>query len=76
MVSISEGANHAEEIRTHSYRAPDELGIGWYHGWTHRIRIMKQDNIYPNDVQHGGVPALEHIESHRDSRHLGTYDDE
>ena len=64
------------ECERTAIRRQMSIGMEWYRGWTHRIRMMKQDDIDPNEVKHGGIPTLQHIESHCDSRRLKTYNNE
>ena len=56
---------------THNYGSLRERGIAMP-SWagTYRFYVMKHSGVDPDDVQHGGVPILQHSQARRDLRYF------
>ena len=38
---------------------------------TYGFCVMNHDNIYPDDIRHGGVSILQHSQARRDTKDFG-----
>ena len=59
-------------VETYNCRTPREHGIAMA-SWkgTYRFSVMKHCGVDPNEVQHGGVPILQHSQARQDRRKFG-----
>jgi len=61
-------------VETHNYRRSREHGVA-VTSWigTYGLCVIKQGGVYPDDVQHGGVPILHHRQARDNLGHLGCH---
>lgn len=67
------GMQSGKEMKTHNYRTPHERRIVmtlWT--GTHGLCIMKHGDVDPDEVQHGGIPVLQHGQARHGLRDFGT----
>jgi hypothetical protein len=69
---ISSRNTRGKGVETHNCRTSREHGIAMasYTG-TYGFFVMKHGGVDPDDVQHGGVPILQHSQTCRDTRNFG-----
>jgi hypothetical protein len=71
-VRISSRNTRGKGVETHNCRTSREYGIAMasYTG-TYRLVVMKHGVVDPDEVQHGGVPILQHSQARCGTRNLG-----